>query len=522
MHLHYLVLPCFTRRRLMAASCLAATATVGLAAPAGASGLGVLLVTGSHYAGDATTITVGRPLPNSSGAVAIANGSYPYVFANKAVDPNFGVTAPIVLSAFATLATNLFGVVVGEHVGDVDVTALTGVSTSFSSKSELALNLSTDQTSLTLMGYGSPINVLDVSNSNTPGHVDPTNTDTQAATNRDVLELGIENGVRITPVSAYGGDNGRAAILARDISGSGHDAYLMVGNAGNGSGIEPASMVRGSGVQLIVPGATNGTTTVIGQQQGTPGARDGFQYGFSVTSLGDAADKSGKDNNFRGETVYDNQLYVSKGSGSSGVNSVYKVTSAADPLQPGKAQIAILPGFPTGLAKDINTADKATEFYPFGVWFANRATLYVADEGAPSLANDPHAGLQKWMLRGKKWVLAYTLRNGLNLDKTYRVANYPVAVAPATTGLRNITGSLDGSAVTIFATTATFSANTDPGADPNQVVQIVDQLGATTMPFFERFQTVQSPAYGTVYRGVAYAECSNIPGCVVPTHLVGR
>jgi len=47
--------------------------------------------------------------------------------------------------------------------------------TSFSSKSELALNLSTDNTYLTFMGYLAPINAVDVSNSNTPAVVDPTN-----------------------------------------------------------------------------------------------------------------------------------------------------------------------------------------------------------------------------------------------------------------------------------------------------------------------------------------------------------
>ena len=47
--------------------------------------------------------------------------------------------------------------------------------TSFSSKSELALNLSTDHSYLTFMGYLAPIDAIDVSNANTPGVVDPTN-----------------------------------------------------------------------------------------------------------------------------------------------------------------------------------------------------------------------------------------------------------------------------------------------------------------------------------------------------------
>jgi hypothetical protein len=49
------------------------------------------------------------------------------------------------------------------------------LSTSFSSKSELSLNLSTDGTAVTFMGYDSAINQLDVSNSNTPADVSNSN-----------------------------------------------------------------------------------------------------------------------------------------------------------------------------------------------------------------------------------------------------------------------------------------------------------------------------------------------------------
>ncbi len=44
---------------------------------------------------------------------------------------------------------------------------------------------------------------------------------------------------------------------------------------------------------------------------------------FSVTELGDKADKVGKDDNFRGLTIYNNVLYYTKGSGSNGVDTVY-------------------------------------------------------------------------------------------------------------------------------------------------------------------------------------------------------
>ena len=46
---------------------------------------------------------------------------------------------------------------------------------------------------------------------------------------------------------------------------------------------------------------------------------------FDVTLLGDKQDKIGKDDNFRGMTVFNNVVYYTKGSGSNGVNTVYFV-----------------------------------------------------------------------------------------------------------------------------------------------------------------------------------------------------
>ncbi|HEX3994016.1 MAG TPA: hypothetical protein VHX39_22820 [Acetobacteraceae bacterium] len=395
----------------------------------------------------------------------------------------------------------------------LNVTAVSGISTSFSSKSELAVHLSTDGTALTLMGYVAKPNVLDVSNANTPGNIDPTNTDIQTPTYRAVVEIDLarwRDGVTATPVNAYSGNNGRAAILAADVNGSGQNEYLMAGNAGNGSGTEPVDIVNDTGVQTIVPHSTDPNTTVIGAQQGTPGSANGFEYGFAVTQLGYPADKSGKDDNFRGLTIANNMLYVSKGSGGNGINTVYQVT----PGHPGlprasdgpTTRISILPGFPTGLASAISEKTPATEFYPFGLWFANATTLYVADEGSQDLNADPNAGLQKWIFDGSKWTLAYTIQAGLNLDQPYSVADYPEQYNPATTGLRNLTGFVAGNTVRLFATTATFSNLGDPGADPNAVVQVVDQLDATVLPAGEAFATVVKPRTLHVYRGVAYVD----------------
>jgi hypothetical protein len=68
-----------------------------------------------------------------------------------------------------------------------------------------------------------------------------------------------------------------------------------------------------------------------------------------------AADKAGKDNNFRGLTIFNNTIYVSKGSGGNGINTVYQVGNAGVLPSGITAELAalpitILPGFPSSLA----------------------------------------------------------------------------------------------------------------------------------------------------------------------------
>lgn len=123
------------------------------------------------------------------------------------------------------------------------------------------------------------------------------------------------------------------------------------------------------------------------------------------------------------------------------------------------------------------------------------------------------AGLQKWVFRGGSWQLAYTLTSGLNLGTPYQVPGYPTGDnaatglpwAPATDGLRNITGRVnpDGT-VTIWAVTSTVSGGGDQGADPNKVVAITDRLGAQTLPAGENFRTLEAARSGQVLRGVSF------------------
>lgn len=497
---------------------------------------GELIVSRSVYSGTTATVAVGSALPN--GSTAIASGAYPGVWSNESPDPSFGVTAPIYLDLMNTA---------GSVVNTIDLTAAVetqlglDVATSFSSKSEIALNLTPDGTGLTFMCYLAPTNALDVSNSGTPYHVDTSNPVAGIGTfQRAVAQVDFYGNVQVTPSDAYSGNNGRAAVLA---GGN----YFTVGNAGNGSpdGAGMELLSDDTGLQLLAPGA-GGSSTPVGYAYGTPGATTGYQHGFSIATLGFPADTSGKDMNLRGLTYnpFNSTLYVSKGSGGKGINTVYQVGTGGLPTTGNASSLVfnVLPGFSETSAGsgDDSSGNPQTVYYPFGMWFADANTLYVADEGqvstAPALvyannvfvnalpANNPTAGLQKWTFDGTKWNLVYTLQAGLNLGVPFPVPNdaagdsYPTGINPATglpwtpsnNGLRNITGKVNGDGtVTIYGITSTASGDTDQGGDPNQLVAITDTLTATS-PSGESFVTLRTATYGEVLRGVALAPGANV------------
>ena len=413
---------------------------------------GNLVLSRSVYAGDATTVIKGQALPPVCPSTAACgtgaatdNGAYPSttstnnVWNNDNADGSFGITSPIFLDQITPTGTLVSTLPVPSSL----------VTTSFSSKSELALNLSSDGTAITFMAYVAPPNTIDVSNSNTPMVYDPTNP-SGGSFFRGVVQLGANGAMQLTKTNAYNGNNGRAAILANGL-------YYLVGNSNNGTGTA-ANIVGAGGMQIATPGQA---ATTLPQQVGN----------FSITQLTNpatgqpyTADKAGKDANFRGLTVFNNTLYITKGSGSNGVNTVYQVGTAGTlpPLaNASSVPISILPGFNNVPNKDATNIVN----YPFGIWFANATTLYVADEGdgtAADAATSTTAGLEKWVLVNGTWQMAYVLQNGLNLGKQYSIPNYPTAINPATDGLRNIIGKVNGDGtVTIWAVTSTVSTNGD-------------------------------------------------------------
>ena len=473
------------RRNALVASALAAAAALAIGVPAASAGsifTGNLAVSSLTYEGAFTAtgaaLAAGDSLPNCTAGVCVtanAGGGFGSVFQNDTVDANFGVTAPYTISFYRAG---------GQHATFKSAYAVPDASFngSFSSKSEGAINLSANGKSLTLVGYDSGVGQLDISNSNTTPSTETGNTDTAPRTDRAVAQVNSNGTTQFTNTYAYSGNNGRAVILASD------GDYYLAGNGGNGNG--DGNIANYTGVQRVAPGGGPATTET--------GAVNPATYGLTDK-------KPFKENNFRGETIFDNTLYVTKGSGSNGINSVFQVGTAGSLPTVGSA-ITVLPGFPT------TTAKTDTNFFPFGIWFANADTLYVGDEGDGTLADaagDANAGLEKWSLVGGTWHKDYTLQLGLDLGTNYTVSDATGdTYTTATDGLRNITGKVnkDGT-VTIYAVTSTASVGTgDQGADPDKLVAIVDTLADTTVgaaPAGEQFHTLQTAAYGQVLRGVA-------------------
>ncbi len=469
-----------------------------------------------------------------SRSVYIGARAYPFVFNQDLSDPSFGITSPIFLDQITT-----GGALVNSLL--VPTTSETGAPatkdqmvTSFSSKSELALNLSTDGNILTFMGYLAPVNALDVSNTNTPGAFDPTNPVTSSAY-RAVAQVDRTGTFHFTTTNAYSGNNGRAAILS-NLGGA--NAYFTAGNAGNGSNPQPDGIVLGAGAQIMAAQMK----AEVAQLPGDPMP----VASFNVTQLGGKADKIGKDDNFRGMTIFGNVLYYTKGSGGNGVNTVYFVDtyggscpngvglphagvslpSEALSYNPATLQttglpsnMCILAGFPATRNSALKTKTTA---YPFGLWFADANTLYVADEGdgATGDAGLTPAGLQKWVFNAttQLWEHVYTLQTGLGLGSTYSfpgIQNYPTGInaatglawAPITDGLRNITGRVSSlGTVTIWGVTSTISGNGDQGADPNKLVAITDVLAnvSPAAALLESFVTVRTASFGEVLRGISF------------------
>ena len=249
-------------------------------------------------------IVAGTPAPGTTGN-ATAGDANLGVFTNSSVDGNFGITAPLTLVQINPTT--------GARVAPSLTLNTSQIVTSFSSKSEGSIYLSQNGQSLTIAGYDvadgrSTVGALDVSNASTSAaNGNPSGSgNANGVANRTVAQISSNGTVTTTDFNAYSGNNPRGAVLY-------NGTYYTVGNGNAGN----------TGVEALTPGnsATLTTTPNNSTQIGT----------YNVTQQGYAADKVTKDNNFRGETVFNNTLYVTKGSGSNGIDTVYQVGATRCP-----------------------------------------------------------------------------------------------------------------------------------------------------------------------------------------------
>ena len=295
-----------------------------------------IVLTRSVYEGDASTVIAGEALPpgcmggatgltvqvqlTAGGTVGVAvpcgfasdNGEFPNdqdshnVWNNSGTDGSFGITSPIFLD---NLTED------GWALGTLPIPT-DRIVTSFSSKSELALNRSVDGKTLTFMAYHGGVgcggntvsptapNLIDVSASNTPGVCDPTNPVTSSLQNtpniptayyRAVAEVDADGHLSVTDGNAYSGDNGRAAM--RGANGT----YYMAGNNNSGNigkkqlpiTVPGVELINSTGAELLVPDQPAPLPTFIGM------------IGRLMFL---SSDKPGKDTNFRGLTIFNLSL----------------------------------------------------------------------------------------------------------------------------------------------------------------------------------------------------------------------
>jgi hypothetical protein len=461
-----------------------------------------LVVSSSTYdptQGAIASLTMGTTLPDTATATtaAVAGNDYVNVWYNASVDPSFGVTSAIQLADIEPHSGHVFSTL---------TVPTNQVATSFSSKSELSLHVANDAYGphLVFVGYaGAGVGAIDASNSDAVAGQDPTNPVTFAfgpgyAFARTIVAMDRNGVFSYTPTINYGGNNGRSGLL------SSNGLYYTVGNSNNGNsslfgqGITNPDVTETTGLEAVNP--INASTSNVTIPPGDSGEVDPqLQFNFNGK-----LDKAGKDDNFRGVTEFGGALYFTKGSGSNGIDTVYTVASLPSVANAPLTTLSVVPGFPTDSAKATGG-----NFTPFAVYFANATTMYVTDEGTGNATDlTSHAGLEKWSLVNGVWQLDYVLTSGLIGVVDTNLNGYDGQYPDVTTvGLRNLAGLVNpNGTVTLWATTSTSSASGDNGADPNKVVEITDQLSATTLGQVsgESFNMLAGPTYGTVYRGVAY------------------
>lgn len=209
-------------------------------------------------------------------------------------------------------------------------------------------------------------------------------------------------------------------------------------------------------------GAASSDGTALWFTGGAGGVRSA-NVGFGAASATTSTQLSTTVTNIRGVAIYDGQLYVSVGSG-----STVRIGAVGTGLPTAAGQtIANLPGFATSGGS------------PYGFFLADLDagvpgvdTLYVADDGGQ---------IQKFCLVGGTWT---------------------AKGAVTASAVRGLTGKVNGTAVTLFGTTGAGTA-----AGGGSLYTVVDASGYNA-DLTAAVSTVATAAANTAFRGVAFAPIS--------------
>ena len=318
------------------------------------------------------------------------------------------------------------------------------------------------------MGYaGGGVGNLDVSNSDTTAFKDTTNPVTSFfapganqtyAFNRAVVAFNANGSYTATQTLAYGGNNGRSAVLAPN------GLYYTAGNSNNGSGtptqLTTTDRARGGDAGFDSE-LHDDRPDLQGPFRATRPARTAISAGLPISTATSISPKAAA-------------ATASTRSTRSAIRTARFRLRRPPQTQPSRFCRGSRPTTP----RRGRTSPRSAFSSP------TPTTLYVADEGTGNATDQTdNAGLEKWTLSDGTWSLDYTLQAGL-IGDTYSVPGWDFG--ETTIGLRNLTGEVNANGtVTFCATTSTSSDSGDNGADPNEIVEITDALGDTSLPTSE-------------------------------------
>ncbi|MBV9058153.1 MAG: ExeM/NucH family extracellular endonuclease [Pseudonocardiales bacterium] len=266
-----------------------------------------------------------------------------------------------------------------------------------------------------------------------------------SATSEGALALSADG--RYLTLGGYDAALGTASIASTSTS----TASRVVARVDGNGGVDTSTAIT----DAFSANNVRGAVTDDGSRFWVVGANGGVR----LASLGSAGAStqinSAAPTNIRTVSIFGGQLYISTGSGTTGVYSV----GSGLPTNGGQTP-ALVTGAPSPYAFVALDRDPSV---------AGIDTLYIADDSA-----SPNGGILKFSFDGTTWTARSSFRPG--------------------DGVRGLTGTVNGSGVTLFATTSNTSA-----------LVKVDDSAAFNAPISATATQLTTAGANTAFRGVAFA-----------------